>query len=62
MFYAKIKLDGGNSYVQAMDDLGVFIEEIQTAAECQDRAARWTVELVEMTPEEYAALPEFIGH
>jgi hypothetical protein len=62
VIYARIKLHGGATYVQPLDELDVLSEEIQNAAECDDIGARWTVELVRMTEREYKALPEFVGH
>lgn len=60
--YVKVHLIGGGTYVQKLHQLGVIIEEIQTAAACNDVGCRWEIELVEMTRKEYLALGEFEGH
>lgn len=62
MIYATIRLNIGGTYTQPLDQLAVLIDEIKEAAECQDMDCVWTVSLVEMTEEEYNALPEFMGH
>ena len=56
--YVKITLDGGGTYVQAENDLSVLLAEIAES----EPGSKWTLELIEMTAEEYAALPEFEGH
>jgi hypothetical protein len=62
MIYAKISLRHGSTYIQPLDELDVFIEEIRQGAEYGAVGAVWTVELVEMSEEEYAELPGFAGH
>lgn len=57
--YAKITLHGGATYVQPLDDLHQALDgELRDAEPGQ----RWTIELVEMYPEQYRDLPEFQGH
>ena len=60
-WYVRITLDQGSTYTQPLDDIAPLIEEIKEAA-ANDSAHKWLVEMVKMTPEEYAALPEFDGH
>ena len=62
MIYAKISLKGGNTYTQPLDQLDVFLDEIDEAAENESVGEIWTLELIEMTEEEYNNLPEFDGH
>lgn len=62
MIYAKISLRHGSTYVQPLDELDVFVEEIKQGAMYGAVGAVWTVELVEMSDDEYAALPEFPGN
>jgi len=45
-----------------MSDLNVLLDEISEAAKCESVGAKWTVELIEMTPEAYEALGDFEGH
>jgi len=61
MKYLKIHLIGGGMYIQPLDNLGVLIDEIQNAADC-DEPGQWLLELIEMSEEEYNKLPEFTGH
>ena len=56
--YAKITLEKGGIYVQPIDELDVLLQEIHWG----DIGDRWTVELIEMTDEEYQGLEEFEGH
>ena len=56
--YVRITLDGGGCYAQPEEALNVLIDEIKDS----EVGAKWTVELVEMTQEEYDRLPEFEGH
>lgn len=62
MIYAKIRMVGGGTYVQPISEVNVIVDEISEAAACHSVGRSWTIELVEMTPEEHAALPEFDGH
>jgi len=65
MWFAKITLCDHGSYVQKLDDLARAIEGeldcIIRSPKLAD-AVTLTVEAVEMTQEEYEALPEFTGH
>ena len=58
MEYAKITLSVGATYTQPLDSLDVLVEEIQNGMVGEV----WTVEIVQMTEEEYAELPDFDGH
>ena len=59
--YIKIKLHGGNSYIQPVLDLLTAIDGELDGLEIGDKI---TIDLepVEMTNEEYNKLPEFTGH
>ena len=59
--YIKIKLHGGNSYIQPILDLLTAIDGELDGLEIGDKI---TIDLepVEMTDEEYNKLPEFTGH
>jgi hypothetical protein len=56
--YVRIRMESGGIYVQPANELGSLLDEIKEA----DVGEKWTLELVEMTREEYARLPEFAGH
>ena len=56
--YLKISLDGGGSYVTEVSDLSYLAEEIKESSDC----AKWVIEIVKMTQEEFEAIPEFTGH
>lgn len=56
--FVRITLAGHGTYVQPEGDLRPLLDEIEEATP----GAKWTLELVEMTPEEYDRLPEFAGH
>lgn len=57
--YIRISLHGYGSYVQPLAELATALDgELDGAAP----GTKWTLELIEMTPAEYAALPEFQGH
>lgn len=56
--FVKIQLHGHGCYVQPEEKLNVLLDEIKES----EPGATWTLELVEMTPEEYDRLPEFEGH
>lgn len=58
MRFAKVKLQGGGSYVEPISNLGGLIEDIREA----QVGEVYTVEVVEMTPEAFEALPDFEGH
>lgn len=63
MIFARIELVGYGSYTQPLDQLANFAEEIKMAADEGDLDEyKWTVNLVEMTQEEYDTLPEFAGY
>ena len=59
--YIKIKLHGGNSYIQPVLDILTAIDGELDGLEIGDKI---TIDLepVEMTNEEYNKLPEFTGH
>lgn len=57
--YAQIALEGGGSYTQPLDTLSVAIDAELDGAEV---GTKLTIEVISMTPAEYAALPEFDGH
>ena len=56
--YVRISMDGGGTYIQPEDEASVLLDEIREALPGQ----KWTLELIEMTADEYARLPEFAGH
>lgn len=56
--FVRITLTHHGCYVQPEDQLQVLLDEISEA----DIGAQWTLELIEMTQEEYDRLPEFAGH
>ncbi len=57
--YMRIKLVGGGSYVQPLNELHNAIEgEVEGATV----GTRWELELVQMSEDEYEALGEFDGH
>lgn len=56
--YVIIKLIGGGTYTQPLDDLGVWFEEIKNA----EVGTVWRILKTEMTEAEYLKLPEFAGH
>ena len=58
MIYAKVTLEGWGTYIQPLSELETIVEEIR---ECEEVGSIWRIELVEMTPVEYDALPEFAG-
>lgn len=60
--YADISLEGGGRYVVPVSDIGVLVDEISEAAACGSIESKWTISLKEMSPVEYAKLPEFTGH
>lgn len=57
--FVRITLHGVGSYVQPLEHLAQAIDGELADAEL---GAKWSLELIEMTAEEYAALPEFMGH
>lgn len=61
MKYLRIHLIGGGVYIQPLNHLSILIDEIQNAAENAE-SAHWDLKLIDMTEEEYQALPEFTGH
>lgn len=61
-YYVRVKLIDGGSYHCHPEDLGPLMVEIQEAVEGEDAGVKWEVELVEMSPMEFALLPDFEGH
>lgn len=63
MIYIKItRSDTDGSYIQPLDDIQYAIDaELDGAAEWGEPGTKITLELVEMSEEEYEALPEFTG-
>ena len=57
--YVRISLHGFGPYVQPLSELATALDGELDGAE---PGAVWTLELIEMTPAEYDALPEFTGH
>ena len=57
--YVKVTLHGGRSYVQPLSELHNALNGELDGAEI---GSKWTLELVEMTPEEYERMDEFTGH
>jgi hypothetical protein len=57
--YARISLEGYSSYIQPLDQIETAINGEMDGAEI---GTKLTIEIIEMTPAEYAALPEFQGH
>jgi len=57
--YMKVTRIGGGTYIQPLNQLDTALEAELDGAEI---GARWTLELIEMTPAEYERLPEFGGH
>jgi len=62
MVYVKVSLSTGGCYIQKQNGVNVLLTEIENAIYGKDLDAIWTVSLVEMSEEEYAAIPEFTGH
>ena len=62
MIYVKICLNVGGCYIQKQDGVNILLDEIENAIYGKDLDSIWTVSLVEMNEEEYAAIPEFTGH
>ena len=61
MKYVKIHLHGGNGYIQPMSEIATAIDgELDGLQPEESVTIRFTP--VEMTDEEYEALPEFQGH
>lgn len=60
--FVKIALLGYGSYISPLDKLADFIEEVKVAAEERSLDYEWILEFVEMTQEEYDAMPEFTGY
>ncbi len=56
--YARIQLKGFAGYTQPLADMGVFLDDVQDA----NKGDVWTIEIIEMTRDEYEALPEFEGY
>lgn len=56
--FVRITLTHGGCYVQPEDAMEVLFDEIRDS----DIGAQWTLDLIEMTQEEYDRLPEFEGH
>ena len=61
-FYVRVKLRGGGSYTIPLSDLGALQADLEACAENDDTKAVFEVSVVDMTPLEYARLPEFTGH
>ena len=59
--YARITLEHGGTYIQPLDKLNVLIDEICEVAK-EDLSATWQITLIEMTQNQYKALPGFLGH
>lgn len=57
--YARITLIGYGSYIQPLNEVGIAMDGEFDGAEA---GTKWEIELLEMTPAEYEALPEFAGH
>ena len=58
--YVKIHLLQHGTYIQKQtaSDLYILVDEV-----CEGEVGeRWEIEIVEMTEDEYAGLPEFEGH
>jgi hypothetical protein len=54
--YVRISLHGYGSYIQPLAELATALDgELDGAA----YGTKWTLELIEMTPAEYEALPDF---
>ena len=45
-------------YVQRFSEMGILLDELREG----EVGEKWTVSIVEMTEEEYQALPEFAGY
>ena len=58
MLFVKIKLVGHGTYIQPVNKLEPLIGEIEEGT----IGEKWTIEIVEMSQEEYNALSEFLGH
>jgi len=59
MKFVRIKLDGGGSYVQPI----TFLDQILSGEiDNMDTGDKLTLEMIELTQEEYEKLPEFTGH
>jgi hypothetical protein len=56
--YVRVTLVGHGCYVQPASAMNVLLDEIGEA----EPGAKWTLELIELTQEEYDRLPEFTGH
>lgn len=59
MAYIRITLDGGGSYVQPMDDV---LEALDAELDVLPVGDKLTIEIIEMSDDEYRRLPEFRGH
>lgn len=57
--YVRISLHGGSGYVQPVDKLAAAWDGELDDADVGDK---WTVEVVDITDEEYKQLPDFAGH
>lgn len=57
--YVRITLLGGGSYVQPVAQLA---QALSGELEGAEPGERWKIEVIDMTPEEYAKLPDFPGH
>jgi hypothetical protein len=62
MVYVKISLNVGSTYTIPLKHLNILFDEISESINGRSLDHVWTLRLVEMTPEEYDALPEFEGH
>lgn len=56
--FVKITMEGGGCYVQPEAKASVLLDEIKDA----EPGTKWTLEIVMLTADEYARLPEFAGH
>lgn len=59
--YVRIKLHGGNSYIQPIEELHTALDGELSDLSC-GQSATLTFEPVDLTDEEYKNLPEFEGH
>jgi hypothetical protein len=59
--YLKVYLEGGDWYYTSLAELTACIVG-DACDEPDGLMAKWTIEQVKMTPEEYAALKDFSGH
>jgi len=60
--FVQITLDGGGSYLQPIEKILDAIEAEFDGHEYCEVGTKWTLEIVEMTQEDYDKLPEFEGH